>query len=59
MRPGITTRRSRAEPAKKIHELPLEWFFSDGVVLDMTAKEDGDAVDVSDVEDELGRVGHS
>jgi kynurenine formamidase len=45
-------------PAKKIHELPLEWFFADGVMLDMTAKEDGDAVDVSDVEDELGRVGH-
>ena len=46
------------QPAKKIHQLPLEWFFSDGVVLDMTAKEDGDAVDVSDVEGELSRIGH-
>jgi kynurenine formamidase len=46
------------EPAQTIDELPLDWFFSDGVVLDMTAKADGDAVDVSDVEAELGRIGH-
>ena len=46
------------ERAETIDELPLEWFFSDGVVLDMTAKEDGDAVDVADVEAELERVGH-
>jgi kynurenine formamidase len=47
-----------SEPAETIDELPLEWFFSDGVVLDMTAKEDGDAVDVADVEAELQRIGH-
>ncbi len=46
------------ERAETIDELPLEWFFSDGVVLDMTAKEDGDAVDVADVEAELERIGH-
>jgi kynurenine formamidase len=46
------------ERAQTIDELPLDWFFSDGVVLDMTAKADGDAVDVSDVEAELARVGH-
>ncbi|HEY8770384.1 MAG TPA: cyclase family protein [Thermoleophilaceae bacterium] len=46
------------ERAETIDELPLEWFFSDGVVLDMTAKEDGQAVDVADVEAELERVGH-
>jgi kynurenine formamidase len=45
-------------PAETIDQLPLEWFFSDGVVLDMTAKADGDAVDVPDVEAELARVGH-
>ena len=45
-------------PAETIDQLPLEWFFSDGVVLDMTAKADGDAVDVPDVEAELGRIGH-
>src|ERR671924_824930 len=46
----------RGERAQTIDELPLEWFFSDGVVLDMTAKEDGDAVDVPDVEAELRRI---
>lgn len=46
------------EPAETIDQLPLEWFFSDGVVLDMTSKADGDAVDVVDVETGLERIGH-
>jgi kynurenine formamidase len=46
------------EPAETIDQLPLEWFFSDGVVLDMTAKADGEAIDVPDVEAELDRIGH-
>jgi kynurenine formamidase len=46
------------EPAETIDRLPLEWFFSDGVVLDMTAKGDGDSVDVPDLEAELERIGH-
>ena len=50
--------RIAGERAQAIDELPLEWFFSDGVVLDMTSKEDGDAVDVPDVEAELERIGH-
>ena len=48
----------RGERAQTIDELPLEWFLSDGVVLDMTGREDGDAVDAADVEAELGRIGH-
>ncbi len=48
----------RGEPAQRIDELPLEWFFSRGVVLDMTAKEDGDAVTAAEVEAELERIGH-
>jgi kynurenine formamidase len=48
----------RGERAQTIDELPLEWFLGDGVVLDMTAKADGEAVDVDDVEEELRRVGH-
>jgi kynurenine formamidase len=48
----------RGEPAQAIDELPLEWFLSDGVVLDMTAKEDGDAVTAAEVESELDRIGH-
>jgi kynurenine formamidase len=46
------------EPAETIDRLPLDWFFSDGVVLDMIAKADGEAVDVADVEAELERIGH-
>jgi kynurenine formamidase len=46
------------ERAQTIDELPLEWFFSDGVVLDMTAKGDGEAIEVADLEAELERIGH-
>ena len=50
--------RVRGERAQTIDELPLEWFFGPGVVLDMTAKEEGEAIDVDDVESELARIGH-
>lgn len=46
------------EPAQAIDELPLDWFFSAGVVLDMTHKADGDPVTVADVDAELARIGH-
>src|ERR687896_1565848 len=48
----------RGERAQTIDEIPLDWFFSDGVVLDMTAKRDGERIDVADVEAELDRIGH-
>src|SRR6188508_528414 len=48
----------RGERAQTIDELPLEWFFGPGVVLDMTAKEDGDAMTAGEAEEELGRIGH-
>jgi kynurenine formamidase len=50
--------RIRGEPAQAIDELPLEWFFGPGVVLDMTAKGEGEKIDVADVESELERIGH-
>ena len=46
------------EPAQTIDALPLEWFFGPGVVLDMTAKDEGETVDAADVETELDRTGH-
>ena len=46
------------ERAQTIDELPLEWFHAPGVVLDFAAREDGDAIDVDDVEAELARIGH-
>ena len=50
--------RIAGEPAQTIDELPLDWFFGPGVVLDMTSREDGEAVDVADLEAELARIGH-
>ena len=50
--------RIGGEPAQTIDALPLDWFFGPGVVLDMTAKGEGERIDVPDVEAELDRVGH-
>jgi kynurenine formamidase len=47
------------ERAQAIDELPLEWFFAPGVVLDMTYKADGDPVTAAEIEAELGRIGHA
>ncbi len=48
----------RGEPAKRIDELPLEWFFADGVKLTMTGREDGEAITAAEVEAELERIDH-
>jgi len=45
--------------AQTIDELPLEWFFGDGVKLDMTHKDEGDPVTVRDIEKELERINYS
>ena len=45
--------------AATIDELPLEWFFSDGVVLDMRSKADGETIDRGDVEAALAAIGHT
>jgi len=50
--------RIAGHPALTIDQLPLEWFFAPGVVLDMTAKADGEAVTSAEIERELDRVGH-
>jgi kynurenine formamidase len=51
--------RIRGEPAQTIDELPLEWFYAPGVVIDATGKADGEAVDVADFEAGLEAAGHS
>lgn len=50
--------RIQGQRAQTIDELPLEWFFGDGVVLDMTAKADGDAMTAADAQAELERIGY-
>jgi len=47
------------EKAKTVDELPLEWFFNDGVKLDMTKKRDGDRVTVEDIDNELKRIDYN
>src|SRR4051794_37883378 len=47
------------QPAATIDELPLEWFFGEGIVLDMTAKADGEKVQVEDVEGALATIDHT
>jgi kynurenine formamidase len=38
--------------------VPLEWCYSDGVVLDMRSKADGERIEVSDIKAELERIGY-
>lgn len=45
-------------PAKKIHELPLEWFIGDGVVLDFSKKERATEITKDEVVAELARIDH-
>jgi kynurenine formamidase len=45
-------------PAQKIDEVPLEWFFAPGVVIDITHKADGEAMTVPDLEQGLKLAGH-
>lgn len=46
----------REKPALTIDEIPLEWCYSDGVVLDFRHKNDGEKITVEDIEKELERI---
>jgi kynurenine formamidase len=46
------------EPAQTIDQLPLDWFFRPGVVLDFHDRADGQTIEVADVEAALERAGH-
>ena len=46
------------ERARTIDELPLEWFFSDGVVLDFSHKPRGALIEPQELEHELQRIGY-
>ena len=48
----------QGEPAATVDRLPLEWFFSDGVVLDFTGRERGQAIRPEEIEAELERIGY-
>jgi kynurenine formamidase len=45
-------------PAQTIDELPLEWFFRPGVVLDFHQRPDGETIEIADVEEALNAAHH-
>jgi kynurenine formamidase len=49
---------SEGEPAKTIDQVPLEWCFADGVVLDMRHKAHGELIEADDVQAALAQIGH-
>jgi kynurenine formamidase len=49
----------QGQRAATIDELPLEWFFGDGVVLDLTGKADGERIEIMDVEAALATIGRA
>ena len=49
---------SGGRKARTIDELPLEWFFQDGVVLDMRHKEHGGLISSQDIQDALKKISY-
>jgi kynurenine formamidase len=49
---------SEGRKARTIEEMPLDWFFSDGVVLDMRHKQDGAMVNVEDLQAALDKINY-
>ncbi len=49
----------QGRPSETIDELPLEWFFAPGVVVDALRREDGDAVTTEQMQDGLEAAGHT
>jgi len=49
---------TNGKTSKTITECPLEWFFGNGIVLDMRHIPDGETVQASDVEQALKKIDH-
>ncbi len=50
---------SEGRPARTIDQLPLEWFYGDGVVLDCRHKGHGEAIEQVDLEAALAVIGYT
>lgn len=57
--PWHYNRTIQGQPAQTIDQLPLEWFFQEGVVLDMTHKADGEVVTPEDLGTTLAEIGYT
>src|SRR4030042_5627 len=49
---------SEGRRARTIDELPLEWFYGDGVVLDMRHKPRGSAISIDELQAALARISY-
>ncbi|MCJ8502799.1 cyclase family protein [Desulfatitalea alkaliphila] len=49
----------KGAPALTIDQIPLEWCFQDGVLLDFSHKADGEAISAQDVATELERIDYT
>lgn len=49
---------SEGRPSRAIDEIPLEWCFADGVVLDLTHLKPGDEITIAHIEEALGKIGY-
>jgi len=49
----------QGKPARTISDCPLEWYFGEGVVLDLRHKKNGEAVSVRDIKDALKKINHT
>jgi kynurenine formamidase len=47
---------SEGKPAKTIEDCPIEWFFGDGVILDLRHKQPGEKISVADLEAALAAI---
>lgn len=53
-------RTTAGKPAKKISEVPLEWCYGNGVLLDFSqTRKPGEGITTEDIKKELGRINHS
>jgi len=49
---------SEGRPAKTIDQIPLEWCFSDGVVLDFHHKRTGEGISAKELKEAVDRIGY-
>jgi len=49
---------SEGKKAKTIDEIPLEWCYSDGVVLDLSYKKDGEKITVEDIKNAIKKINY-
>lgn len=47
------------QPAKTVDQLPLDWFYGDGVILNFTSKKAGEEISKEEIIQELDRINYS